>query len=137
MAMHRAVPVPPLPNKTPLHSLSARQAWQISTEFFGVPVQVFFAGSQERPKQADSSLTVHCTHVPAFAPASLVAADLQMAVLDKCEQSVFVEQGSQVPLIQADAATSVQSVTLRHPTQIFLEVSQSGVAPEQLLLLMH
>jgi hypothetical protein len=52
-------------------------------------------------------------------------------------QSGFVVHGEQEPFTQADAVASVQSVPLRHATQIFLDVSQKGVAPEQLVFFVH
>jgi hypothetical protein len=54
-----------------------------------------------------------------------------------CEQSALVAQGLQVPLLQKEATGLLQSVELRHSTQVFLTVSQRGVLPPQLPLPVH
>lgn len=83
-----------------MHSLSATQEWQISTESIAVVVQAFVAGLHELPAHADSSLTVHWTQVPV----------LQTPLPEMSVQSAFAVQGVQVPLTQADAVSDLQSL---------------------------
>ena len=54
-----------------------------------------------------------------------------------CEQSELLEQGAHLLSIHAEAEALLQSAELRHSTQVFLAVSQSGVNPPQLPLPVH
>jgi hypothetical protein len=89
---------------------------------------------------------VHWTHSfglvpasPGSVPASLSdeTPALQTVLPAMCEQSALAAQGLQVPLLHKEAAGLLQSVELRHSTQVFLVVSQRGVAPPQLPLPVH
>ena len=109
----------------------------MSTEPRSVLVQAFVAGLQDLLPHGVSSSTVHCTHAPVSAPASAAGSDLQTVVPLRCEQSALVAQGSHLPAMQVDAEALLQSVELRHSTQVFLPVSQSDAVPWQFELLVH
>ena len=130
-----------------MHSLSATQGWQTSTLFLAVVVHVLVAGLHDFPLHGVSFSAVHWTHSPSLAPASALASmpaspsdaklSLQTPLPVMCEQSALAVQGLHVPLLHKEAAGLLQSAELRHSTQVFLLVSQRGVAPPQLPLLVH
>jgi len=62
---------------------------------------------------------------------------LQTVLPAMCEQSASAAQGLHAPLLHKEAAALLQSAELRHSTQVFLVVSQRGVAPLQFELLVH
>ena len=62
---------------------------------------------------------------------------MQIPLPDMWEQSELLEHGSHLPAMQADAVALLQSAELRHSTQAFLAVSQSGAKPPQLPLPVH
>ena len=119
-------------------------------------LQVLVALSQTRflPllwPQAEYWVPVHCTHGPVPTPASEVVPAsvdapasasplpdaLQTPLPEMCEQSALEEQGSQAPLMQAEASGFLQSAGAKHSTQECLDESQRGVSPEQFPLPMH
>ena len=110
-------------------------------------MHVLVVGLQDLPLHGVSFSTVHWTHSPSPAPACTLASIpaspsdrelvLQMPLPVMCEQSALDEQGSHLPAMQVEAVACVQSAELRHSTQVFLAVSQRGVAPPQLPLLVH
>ena len=110
-------------------------------------MHVLVVGLQDLPLHGVSSSTVHWTHSPSLAPASALASApaspsnralvLQIPLPVRCEQSALAAQGLQVPLLHKEAVGLLQSVELRHSTQAFLVVSQSGVDAGQFELLVH
>jgi uncharacterized damage-inducible protein DinB len=54
-----------------------------------------------------------------------------------CEQSALAAQGLHVPLLHKEAVGLLQSAEVKHSAQVFLLVSQRGVAPPQLALPVH
>jgi hypothetical protein len=70
---------------------------------------------------------VHGTQLP----------ELQTFLLDIWLQSASATQGLHVPAMHKEADSLVQSVFDLHWTQMFFDVSQSGVVPEQFASLMH
>jgi hypothetical protein len=62
---------------------------------------------------------------------------LQTVVALRCEQSALLEQGSHLPAMQVEAAALLQSIELRHSTQMFLVVSHSDAVPWQFELPVH
>jgi hypothetical protein len=103
-----------------MHSLSATHAPHVGVIPRGVNVHVFVAGSQLVPLHGVSSITLHCTQVPAAhtprSPGTL-------------EHWPLSSQGTQLPASQRAAPASVQSPSPRHATQRFMVVSQNAVLP--------
>ena len=131
----------------PMHSLSARHELHKSRLPRGVAVHALVAGLHDFPLHGVSLSTVHWTHSPSLAPASALASTpaspsnrvlvLQMPFPLMCEQSALAAQGLHVPLLHKEAAGLLQSVELKHSTQVFLAVSQRGVVPPQFALPVH
>ena len=131
----------------PMHSLSARHELHKSRLPRGVAVHALVAGLHDFPLHGVSFSTVHWTHSPSLAPASALASTpaslsdarpvLQTPFPLMCEQSALAAQGLHVPLLHKEAFGLLQSVELKHSTQVFLAVSQRGVVPPQFALLVH
>jgi hypothetical protein len=84
-------------------------------------VHVFVAGSHELGPQADSSVTVHWTQVPAS----------QMPVPVRWVQSSLVVHSTQALSWQRGASAEEQSSVALQATHWLVAVSQTGVSPSQ------
>ena len=109
----------------------------MSTEPRSVLVQAFVAGLHDLLPHGVSLSTVHCTHTLVSVPASAAGSVLQTVVPLRCKQSALPEQGSHLPAMQAEAVAFLQSLELKHSTQVLLIVSQRDATPWQFELPVH